>query len=70
MTKEQYKRLKAYDDDINLFIKVGEFYERSGGMIDIYDEISGGAVKRNCAGCVSAAILSCKQLLEDYEGSM
>ena len=67
MTEEQYNRLKEFKPAIDKFMSQGSFDGKDEGVLSIFDEITGGTVKRNCPSCIGSALLSCSRLIEEYE---
>ena len=70
MTSQQYTTAKQYKPAIETFVKVGSYNERSDGLLDFYEELTGAKLNRSCSGCIAGAIMSVRQIIYDYEKNM
>jgi len=70
LTIEQYTIAKQYKPVIETFVKVGSYHEKNDGLLDFYEELTGSKLNRSCSGCIAGAIMSVRQIIDNYEKNM
>jgi len=67
ITTEQYIKLQAYKDMLNLFKRTGEPLGDLNPLFNIHKEATGRNLKNGCKSCIGEVLVDCLNMIERYE---